>query len=80
MEKVLEKDIANSIEEDWIFVIYDIDSVYLRDCKTLAEVAKYFKISKQAISNHLRRTNQSKENFTYRGHTIEYFDRNNEDC
>lgn len=61
---------------EFIYVIYGKDSCYIKECSTLVEVAKFFKTSKQAISNHLRRTNQNKTNFVYKGYTIEYFDIN----
>jgi len=73
MEKVLSNVKTN---EEYIFVIYDVDGCYLRECKTLVEVAKYFGVSKQSISNHLRRTNQNKSNFKYKEYNIEWFDIN----
>lgn len=73
MEKVLSNVKTN---EEYVFIIYGKDSCYLRECKTLAEVAKFFGVSKQSISNHLRRSGQSKNNFKYKEYSIEYFDLN----
>lgn len=64
------------LEPEWIYVIYDKDEVYLRECKTLKEVADFFKVSKQALANHLRRTGQPRDRFIYKGCSIEYFDLN----
>jgi hypothetical protein len=65
-----------NVKPEFIYIIYGKDSCYIRECKTLSEVAKYFKTTKQAISNHLRRTRQEKSRFTYKEYSIEYFDIN----
>lgn len=65
-----------TIQPEYVFIIYDKDSCYLRECSTLAEVAKFFKVTKQALSNHLRRSGQDKTNFSYKNFKIEHFDIN----
>jgi predicted DNA-binding protein YlxM (UPF0122 family) len=75
MQKMLALTNKN-VKSEFIYVIYDINGVYVRECKTLVEVAKFFRTSKQSISNHLRRTRQPKNNFKYKNYTIEHFDIN----
>lgn len=75
MEKTLTT-LEHTKKSEWVYVIYDIDEVYVRECSTLAEVAKYFGVTKQALSNHLRRTNQKKDNFSYKSYSVEFFDVN----
>lgn len=68
--------INKKLTPEFIFVIYDKDGCYIKECKTLVEVARYFKTSKQALSNYIRRTKQDKTNFKYKGFSIEYFNIN----
>lgn len=76
MEKIATVQTNEKTKSEYIFVIYDKVGCYLRECKTLVEVAKFFGVSKQAISNYLRYTKQPKDNFKYKEYSIEYFDLN----
>lgn len=75
MEKVIT---LTTQKPEYIYIVYSEEGCYLQECKTLVEVAKFFGVSKQAITNHLRRSGQSKNMFTYQNCTIEYFDINEE--
>ena len=73
MEKITT---LTNIKSEFIYVIYDAAGCYVKECSTLVEIANFFKVSKQSITNHLRRTGQPKDNFKYKEYNIEWFDIN----